>query len=85
MKRTWLLFSQAVTVLVAMYFVVATLQPDWLRSQATRSNAGISLLQAPALPAGETAPGSFAPAVILARYHFLLGRHETHRLHFGVF
>jgi Do/DeqQ family serine protease len=62
MKRTWLLFSQAVTVLVAMYFVVVTLQPDWLRSQATRSSAGISLLQAPSLPAGETAPGSFAPA-----------------------
>jgi len=25
MKRTWLLFSQAVTILVAAYFVVATL------------------------------------------------------------
>jgi serine protease DegQ len=30
MKRLWLLFSQTVTVLVAAYFVVATLQPDWL-------------------------------------------------------
>ena len=39
MKRTWLLFSQAVTILVAAYFVVATLQPDWLRRGAVRSNA----------------------------------------------
>ncbi len=30
MRRFWLLFSQAVTVLLAAYFVVATLQPDWL-------------------------------------------------------
>src|SRR5574344_622516 len=62
MKRTWLLFSQVVTVLVAIYFVVATLQPTWLQSGNVRSNAGISLLQAPPTPAGEVAPGSFAPA-----------------------
>ena len=30
MKRLWLLFAQAVTVLVAVLFVVATLQPQWL-------------------------------------------------------
>lgn len=62
MKRTWLLFSQAVTILVAAYFVVATLQPDWLRRGAVRSNAGIALLEAPAMPVGEVSPGSFAPA-----------------------
>jgi serine protease Do len=62
MKRTWLLFSQVVTVLVAAYFVVATLQPDWLRRGAVRSNAGIALLEAPATPIGEVSPGSFAPA-----------------------
>lgn len=62
MKRTWLLFSQAVTILVAAYFVVATLQPDWLRRDAVRSNAGIALLEAPATPVGEVSPGSFAPA-----------------------
>ncbi|MEG1734123.1 MAG: Do family serine endopeptidase [Comamonas sp.] len=62
MKRTWLLFSQVVTALVAIYFVVATLQPSWLGSRNIRSNAGISLLQAPPTPAGEVAPGSFAPA-----------------------
>ena len=62
MKRTWLLFSQVVTVLVAIYFVVATLQPTWLQRGNIRSGAGVSLLQAPLMPAGEVAPGSFAPA-----------------------
>ena len=31
MKKIWMLFSQTVTVLLAMWFVVATLQPTWLR------------------------------------------------------
>ena len=31
MKRYWLLFSQSVTVLLAAWFVVATLQPQWLQ------------------------------------------------------
>jgi len=30
MRRFWLLFSQVVTVLLAGYFVVATLKPQWL-------------------------------------------------------
>jgi serine protease DegQ len=30
MKRLWLLFAQSVTVLVAVFFVVATLKPQWL-------------------------------------------------------
>lgn len=47
MKRFWLLFSQTVTVLVAAYFVVATLQPQWLQGQAVRSSAGVALIQAP--------------------------------------
>ena len=62
MKRIWLLFSQTVTVLVAAYFVVATLQPSWLHRSAVRSDAGVALLQAPPTPAGEPAVGSVAPA-----------------------
>jgi serine protease DegQ len=64
MKRIWLLFSQAVTVFVAAYFVVATLQPSWLgRSAATRSGAGIALLEAPPTPANaQPAAGSFSAA-----------------------
>jgi Do/DeqQ family serine protease len=31
MRRTWLIFSQAVTVAVAVLFVVSTLKPEWLQ------------------------------------------------------
>lgn len=62
MKRFWLIFSQAVTVFVAAYFVVATLQPDWLTSGARRSGAGVTLFEAPATEAARPAPGSFSPA-----------------------
>ena len=62
MKRLWLLFSQVVTVAVALYFVVATLQPDWLQRGSVRSSAGIALVQAPPAPAGDVAAGSVAPA-----------------------
>ncbi|CAN5850968.1 Do family serine endopeptidase [soil metagenome] len=33
MRKTWILFSQAVTVAVAMLFVVSTLKPEWLHRQ----------------------------------------------------
>ncbi|MCM8750730.1 hypothetical protein NET02_16455, partial [Thermomicrobiaceae bacterium CFH 74404] len=34
-RRLWLLFAQTVTVLLAVWFVVATLKPHWLaRSRA---------------------------------------------------
>lgn len=71
MKRLWLLLSQSVTVLLAAYFVVATLQPDWLQRGATRSSAGISLIEAPSSTSAQPAAGSFsgaarkaAPAVV---------------------
>ena len=65
MKRIWLLFSQTVTVLVAAYFVIATLQPQWLNRRATVG--GISVIEAPAtgLPRGAGPAGtmgSFAAA-----------------------
>ena len=31
MRRLWLLFSQTVTVLVAVWFVLITLKPEWIR------------------------------------------------------
>ena len=69
MKRTWLLFSQTVTILVAAYFVVATLQPQWLNKRT--AIAGISVIEAPAsnLPrlVGTANPGGgFAPAAKIA-------------------
>jgi len=69
MKRTWLLFSQTVTVLVAAYFVVATLQPQWLNKRT--SLGGISVIEAPASSlsraVGSDSPmGSFASAAKIA-------------------
>ena len=70
MKRYWLFFSQCVTILLAAWFVVATLKPEWLRS-VHRSADGMTLLQAPAgsplnRPAGSlSAPAQKAsPAVV---------------------
>ena len=64
MKRLWLLFAQSVTVLVAAYFVVATLQPAWLHRSATLSNtsAGIALIEAPPGNPAQPAVGSFSAA-----------------------
>src|SRR5260370_42713453 len=33
LRRFWLLFAQAVTVLLALMFIVATLKPQWLQGQ----------------------------------------------------
>ena len=70
MKRYWLLFSQTVTVLVAAWFVVATLQPTWLKRANTTST--VSFMQAKNDGQPGVAPGgSFrlaaqkaAPAVV---------------------
>ena len=63
MKRIWQLFSQTVTVVLAAYFVVATLQPQWLNRPALRAGSmGVALLEAPPTPAGSTAPGSLSGA-----------------------
>jgi serine protease DegQ len=35
MRKTWLVFSQAVTVAVALLFVVATLKPEWVHRGAS--------------------------------------------------
>jgi len=59
MKRYWLLFSQWVTVLLAIWFVVATLQPEWLRG-AKRSVDGMTLLQAPPAVSGNRPIGSLS-------------------------
>nr|MDP2192689.1 trypsin-like peptidase domain-containing protein [Rhodoferax sp.] len=58
MKRLWLLFSQTVTVLLAAYFVVGTLKPDWLGNRPSHSGT-VALLEAPATSSGAVPPGSF--------------------------
>ena len=58
MKRLWLLFSQTATVLLAAYFVVATLKPDWLGHRPP-PNGAITLTEAPSVEASVPPPGSF--------------------------
>jgi serine protease DegQ len=50
MRRTWLIFSQAVTVAVAVLFVVATLKPEWLQRPMAAAPPGLVTLPAPAAP-----------------------------------
>ena len=56
MKRLWLIFSQTATVLLACYFVVATLKPEWLNKRP-----GVALLTAesPTPLPGAAPVGSF--------------------------
>ncbi|MBK6367332.1 MAG: trypsin-like peptidase domain-containing protein [Polaromonas sp.] len=61
MKRFWLIFSQAVTVVLAAYFVVVTLKPSWLG--ATQSQvAGVTVTEAPAQSNATIPVGSFRAA-----------------------
>jgi serine protease DegQ len=66
MRKFWLLFSQAVTVLLAAYFVVATLKPELLnRSARTSTSTGsVAFLEAvsSSTSAPTPAPGSLAAA-----------------------
>ena len=70
MRRFWLLFSQSVTVLLAAYFVVATLKPEWIgRGPPAAATHGVSIVEAPAVPTtlrGPPPAGSLRTAAKLA-------------------
>ena len=61
MKRLWLLFSQTATVLLAAYFVVGTLKPEWLDRRPTAGGA-VAVIEAPAGGTVAAPAGSFSPA-----------------------
>ena len=61
MKRYWLIFSQVVTVWLAIWFVLVTLKPQWVGTGGNWSGA-VHLLQAPAGAPGAVAVGSLSPA-----------------------
>ena len=61
MKKLWLLFAQSATVLLAAYFVVLTLKPQWLARPGT-AGASMTVIEAPATPAVVVPPGSFRVA-----------------------
>ena len=58
MKRLWLLFSQTATLLLAAYFVVGTLKPEWLGRHLADARS-LAVIEAPAAPAGALPQGSF--------------------------
>jgi len=71
MRRFWLLFSQSVTVLLAAYFVVATLKPEWIGRgvQNPVARSGVSVVEAPSVPTTVSGPapaGSLRNAAKLA-------------------
>ena len=66
MRKLWLVFSQAVTVALAVLFVVNTLKPQWLARTPVVSPDVVSIRTAPPPPAASTAPlsaGSLSAAV----------------------
>ncbi len=69
MRKAWLLFSQTVTIAVALLFVVATLKPQWLDRGAGRTLAPTATVvplpppvQSVSLPGPGTAPTSYSAA-----------------------
>ncbi|MCH7341933.1 trypsin-like peptidase domain-containing protein [Pelomonas sp. CA6] len=67
MRKTWLIFSQATTVALAGYFVVATLKPQWLQNSPTLPAPSLPVLGAPANPPARVAgQASYAEAARVA-------------------
>jgi len=67
-RKTWLVFSQAVTVAVAALFVLLTFKPEWL-SGAPRVGAALprpTLIQAPPMAGGAASLPAALPAQGLA-------------------
>jgi serine protease DegQ len=61
MNRLWLLFCQAITILLAAWFVVTTLQPGWISSPQVSSLVGQVTLREAADSISQN-PGSLAEA-----------------------
>jgi serine protease DegQ len=59
MRKYWLLFAQATTIVLAIFFVIHTLRPEML---PTATRGGIITLQESSSNEGSTAPGGFSEA-----------------------
>jgi serine protease DegQ len=64
MRKTWLIFSQAVTVAVAVLFVVATLKPEWLQRQSAAALPNVVSIGSSAV----VQPVSLAPGGAVTSY-----------------
>ena len=63
MRRLWLIFAQAVTVSVAVLFVIQTLKPEWMDRRVMDSVSGIVAIQEEAAPTTDRRPAvSYADA-----------------------
>ncbi len=71
MKRLWLVFAQSVTVLLAAFFVVATLKPEWLNRKPVLASVvpvlesnGPAVASGPGLQSFSAAARIASPAVV---------------------
>ncbi|MBB3212663.1 serine protease DegQ [Herbaspirillum sp. Sphag1AN] len=63
MRRFWLLFAQTVTVGLAIWFIVATLKPDWVTGIfGARVRPAVSSVQMQEVTPGVPAPNSYRDA-----------------------
>ncbi|WP_347555096.1 trypsin-like peptidase domain-containing protein [Robbsia sp. KACC 23696] len=80
LKRCWLLFAQAVTVLLALLFVVTTLKPEWLPHRggatypAAAPGAGADTANTASDAAGQSANPAQGPPSLADQ--LLHGRHQ---------
>ncbi|MDR2031037.1 MAG: trypsin-like peptidase domain-containing protein [Azoarcus sp.] len=67
MHRLWLIFTQAVTISVAVLFVIGTFRPEWLRGTLVAPVPTVTVVEAPAsatLPSHAGAVQQALPAVV---------------------
>ena len=65
LRRFWLFFAQAVTVILALWFVIATLKPDWLQRGKIAVQSGspiVALKEVAPLGRAGTSSNSYAEA-----------------------
>ncbi|QWE13496.1 Do family serine endopeptidase [Polynucleobacter sp. AP-Titi-500A-B4] len=62
MNRLWLVFTQAVTVLLAALFIVVALKPEWLNTSSSKSLVNTILINQVSQD-GQLSPGSYHDAV----------------------
>ncbi len=74
MRRTWLIFSQAVTVAVAILFVVATLKPEWLPRRGSTPDAAVLL---PSIAQPTAQPVALSPSAPQVNSYAAAARRAT--------
>jgi len=70
MRKSWLLFSQAVTVALAVFFVVATLKPEWVKrgTNAVSLPSVVTISSVPSVPSSSPAVAGTGVGVAVLSY-----------------